>query len=75
MIFTRVLFICDSFLWSANWPELAAARGFSGLSHKPVQGSTAAIARKRRDLAEQSVECGAVMAEMARRAHFTPPSE
>lgn len=45
------------------------------VSHKPVQGSTAAIARKRRDLAEQSVECGAVMAEMARRAHFTPPSE
>lgn len=36
---------------------------------------TTAIVRERRDLALQSVECGAVMAEMARRAHFTPPSE
>lgn len=75
MIFVRVLLICDSFLWSLHWPGLAAARGFSGLSHNAIQGLTRIIARKRRDLAKQSVACGAVMAEMAQRAHFTPPSE
>lgn len=73
---TQVVF----YLWIlAVVSELAGGRpqhqGFSGLSHSAVQGMTTAIVRGRRDLALCSVECGAVMAEMARRAHFTPPSE
>lgn len=50
-------------------------KGFSGFSHSAFQSMTTAVVRGRRDLAMWSVERGAVMAEMARRAHFTPPSE
>lgn len=68
----EILFVNPSCGQHIGW---VAAVGFLGLSHSAVQGMTTAIARGRRDLAPQTVECGAVMAEMAQRAHFTPPSE